>query len=99
MATISKDTVIRMIAERTGATLANSKEILETVEEVVLDVLFDSEYDSIKFAGGTFHIKETKERTALANPKLGKAGGTVVVPASKKVSFKTGSAIKAKIKG
>lgn len=74
-------------------TKAAAEKALNTIEEIVVDLLASGE--DVRLAGlGSFKVKETKARTGR-NPQTGE---TMDIPAKKKVRFSPAKALKEKLK-
>lgn len=89
---MNKVELISAVAQKLGATKKDTKDFVETVFEVITEALQEGE--SVKISDfGKFEVKELAERNGR-NPQTGE---TMVIPASKKVSFKTSKNLKASL--
>lgn len=90
---MTKEDLIKVIAEKAESTQAESKKFLEATLESIAGSLMDGEKISLN-GFGIFDVKETNARQGR-NPKTGEA---VSIPASKKPTFKFGKPIKDAVK-
>lgn len=89
----NKHELIDAIAAKMSITKKDSAEVLDSVMQVIADGLVAD--GVVKLPGvGTLEVRETKERNGR-NPQTGEA---LVIPASKKVSFKVSSSLKAAVR-
>lgn len=90
MNTISKGNLIDIVAEKTGVKKADTKAVIDaTVEQIKTELVAGNKVALAAF--GTFEVRTRAERVGR-NPR---SGEEMVVPASKNVGFKAGSALKA----
>lgn len=90
---MKKTDLIDAIAEKTGVTKKDAGEVLDAITETVTGALKSGE--AVSFSGlGNFTVKERAARKGR-NPQT---GAEIQIPASKVVSFKASSTLKAAVK-
>ncbi len=89
---MNKTELVRVVADKTGVTLAAAGDAVNAVFEAVSDALVNGEEVAI-LGFGTFKVNERAARTAR-NPQTGE---TVEVEASKAPAFKASKALKDKL--
>ncbi len=89
---MNKTELVRVVADKTGVTLAAAGDAVNAVFEAVTDALVNGEEVAI-LGFGTFKVNERAARTAR-NPQT---GAMVEVEASKAPAFKASKALKDKL--
>lgn len=88
---MTKNDLIREIANRTGVTQGNVTSVLNTYADVVIDVLSENEKEKVILPNlGTFKIRSAAERKG----KSPITGETWIKPAHKKLNFSLSSTVK-----
>lgn len=90
---MTKNELVAVVAEKSGATKKNTAEFYDALCEAVYEALQND--DTVRFAGvGTLKTVEVAAK-AGRNPQT---GASITIPAHKKVKFVTSSDIKAAVK-
>ena len=91
---MTKTQLIDKIAQECGQTKKATAEFTDAFFDVLAGVLADGE--SVQISGfGSFNVKQVAARTGR-NPKTNEA---VEIPASRRVTFSAGKALKTKVNG
>jgi len=90
---MKKKELVRELSVALGEPMTISERLLETVFEVIAKQLVSGEVVRIP-SFGAFQTKDTAERKGT-NPATGES---IVIPASKRVSFKASSVLKDSVK-
>lgn len=92
---MTKTELIKELTERTGLAKEDTKKVLETLSDVIVEVL--EKGDKIKIEKvGSFSVKDVAERQCLANPKQPELGKKTL-PAHKDIKFKKEKSITEKL--
>lgn len=91
---MTKKDIVNAVAERAGITKKSAKEIIDTACDVIVENVAAG--DKVAITGfGSFDSTVRAEREGH-NPQTGER---IVIPETKSVKFKAGSAFKAAVKG
>lgn len=91
---MNKSELVSAIAEDLGFTKKDTSSVVDAVFQKISEALSNGE--DVALAGfGTFKVKDRAER-AGRNPQTGES---IVIPATKAVTFKAGKALKDSVKG
>ncbi len=90
MATVTKATLARYLAEHMGYPKAKALKAVDTLFHSMTESIVQGNRIEIR-SFGSWEVKETREKPRARNPSTGQ---TVYVPARRKVMFKPGKIVK-----
>lgn len=91
---MNKNTLIAEVAEKTGVSKKQTKEVVEAVFDTIADVLKTG--DNVQIVGfGNFKVKERAERKGVSLQSKDK----ILFPRCKVVSFKIGKTLRDSLNG
>lgn len=91
---MNKNTLIAEVAEKTGVSKKQTKEVVEAVFDTIADVLKAG--DNVQIVGfGNFKVKERAERKGVSLQSKDK----ILFPRCKVVSFKIGKTLRDSLNG
>lgn len=93
MEILNKKAIVESVAEKTGLSKKDAKEVVEATFETIACALANG--DKVDVSGfGKFEVKERKARMGV-NPST---GASIEIAASKSVGFKAAKALKESVK-
>ena len=86
---MNKTDFIKVVSEKTGTSVADVKKIIETSQDVIVDLL--KEGDSLTLTGfGSFKVSTSKERNGH-NPKTGEK---IIIKSKQQPKFSFSTSVK-----